>query len=482
MGNVGASRGRGDSAGKKELSLPPDSAILMNSRVKSGERAVPLRNIANLVLHDPVLTIDFLQHANSPLYSGAPVTDIDGALARMGISRIINLLGQLNPNSKIKEECVQDMLETLRYNCRRASIVSLIIAAATRPNLAALARVCGLFSDIGHMVALMKLGKTYCDLAKEAKRKNLPHRLQKEHHMDVAALRLKYLGSKGLPKTFIIAYNLAEEARNTNEAELRCIIQSAHELIDAYDSSKFAAYAPDKGLPVQSTLRLLGLNSVQHTRVFKAVGDYLKTSSDEEAPKGASFLCTPEEEEETKVVGNEDGGNGIRVPVYPHSSVNARSRDRLQDFFELCERERNLEELKRKAAEYLSTSGLFKRTALIRVGESKAAIDFSAGLTVPNGGSIVFSDNESLFGLFTVQIRSVKLAATVAPFGVSAFAIGPVDMMPSGERLVLYADVLDSQILPMESRRVFRLALGLLVRSVQTLKSGGDSASTIAAP
>jgi hypothetical protein len=53
-----------------------------------------------------------------------------------------------------------------------------------------------------------------------------------------------------------------------------------------------------------------------------------------------------------------------------------------------------------------------------------------------------------------------KSAKPVAPFGVSSFAVGPVAVLPGGEKLVLYADKKSGMTL--DSRGVFRLSMSLL--------------------
>jgi len=65
------------------------------------------------------------------------------------------------------------------------------------------------------------------------------------------------LTHKGASQTSILAYDTESEVKGETETNLRFIIQSALEIVDAYDSEKFATYSPDKALPVQSTLRFL---------------------------------------------------------------------------------------------------------------------------------------------------------------------------------------------------------------------------------
>ena len=334
----------------------------------------------------------------------------------------------------------------------------------------------GLFADVGHMVALTRHGKKYCELAKANRRKALGFRLQKDLNCDVNAELVHHLTIKGVPRLLILAYDLEADAKEGSEADLRFVIQSALELIDAYDNRKFDAYHPDKGLPGHSMLRMLKTNLVQHERLYKACSEYLKMSSAEEAPEAASMLVA----EEAEPAEPSPEPTTISVPVYSNNSVRAKSRDALQDFFSLCEQEQDRESLKLKAAEYLHARGLFARTALVRINpkSDEGVIVTAFGLGQKAGDKISVKDPFSPFRAYRVAIKSTNVNAekTTAPFGSTAYAIGPVDILPSGETVVLYADLSDKQILSLESRRVFRLSLGLLTQSIKTLYAKATAA------
>ena len=98
--------------------LPPDATILLEARIKAGEAKLQLAAISNLVLHDPVLTLDLLHVANSTQYAGAPVTDIEGALTRLGTARLTEVLSELNVKPQFTDEPSLEVMEVLRYNCR----------------------------------------------------------------------------------------------------------------------------------------------------------------------------------------------------------------------------------------------------------------------------------------------------------------------------------------------------------------------------
>ena len=102
-----------------EVGLIPDIALLIEARVKAGERNVQMKVVSNLILHDPVLTIEFLSYANSVMYGGAAVADVESAITRLGIKRVIALLSELNGQAPTAPVEVREVIEILRYNCRR---------------------------------------------------------------------------------------------------------------------------------------------------------------------------------------------------------------------------------------------------------------------------------------------------------------------------------------------------------------------------
>jgi hypothetical protein len=100
------------------------------------------------------------------------------------------------------------------------------------------------------------------------------------------------------------------------------------------------------------------------------------------------------------------------------------------------------------------------------------------GLPLESGHRVTATEALSAFKVLNLEIRSAKAISGTAPFGASAYALGAVEQLPSGERLMLYADRSENESLSMESRRVFRLALGLLIQSLHAAKTDGATIET----
>lgn len=448
------------------VSLSPDASILMQVRIAVGDnRTLKLRDVANLLLHDPVLTMEFLQSANSTMYAGAAVLDLEAALTRIGSQRLKDQLLELNSKEKIVDDEISETMEILRYNSRRVSIVSLIIASATRPTLSAQVRLLGLFAETGHMVALMHMGKKYCELAKANNRKTLPFRLEKDHKLNLENLRSQYLRAKGLPEKMLVPYDLEMELKSSTDVDIRACIRSAIELIEAFDTGKMLTYSPDKPTPSQSNLRLLKVLPVQMEKIYKATSEYLKRISAQEEPEGASLFLQSTQEESSMDL-NEGAADQLKVPNYPAVIVKPKSQERIQPLCDLCTEEQNDENLKAKAVQLLTDNNLFLRAALVRIPASgeEAIIETSSGFSEDQPKKISIQDPLSPFKIFRLKIKSYNAGSAKpnAPFGVASFAIGPVAMLPEGERLVLYADTAGAKGLTMDLRGVFRLAMSML--------------------
>ena len=456
------------------ISLPPDIPILMQARIEAGNRNIKLKNVASLLMHDAVLAMEFLQSANSAIFGGAAITDLDGALVRLGSARVVVELSDMYAREQTKDEDIAEIFDVLRYQSRRVSIVSLIIASALRPQLATLARVSGLFSEIGHMVGLMHLGKTYVDALKQHQRKNLPFRLEKDHKFDLDGMRVKYLRNKGIPEKLLIPYDLEIALKAPADVDLRACVRSAIAIVDAFDNQKFPLYSPDKQLPSQSDLRLLKMTPIQHEKLYKTIGEYLRKTSESEAPEGASMLISSGVQTDVLDL-NEGNTDQVKVPHYPITSVKPKSRDKLEDFFNICEQSFDEGQLKSAAIDSLTRSGIFLRAALVRVPSktNQAVVEYSQGLDFETGKIIEISDPLSPFLLFRLDIKSFNASSksAKAPVGSSAFAIGPIGISPEGDKTLLYADASVGHGLTMESRAVFRLAMNLLISRIDVLRS-----------
>lgn len=456
------------------IPLQPDFAVLMQARLDAGQHNVLMRKLANLMLNDPVLTIEILQTANSAVYGAGQTLDLDGALSRLGSQKIIAELTEIMTREKIEDEDMASIFEDLRYNCRRTSNVALIVTSILRSPLAPLAKLAGLFSDIGNMVALMTLGKKYVDIAKANKRKNIPYRLEKDHNINLEKIRTKFLRMKGLPDRMLLVYDLEMNLKAATDVDLRACVRTAIELVDAYDSEKWDTYSPQKPIPARSDLRLLKVTPVQHERIYTACSEYFKAAAEQLQPSAPSLLVQTSNEDATLDVAT-GGPEQIKVPNYTSVAIKPSNRQRIQAFMQCCEDAKTEAELKDVSLKALVDSGLFSRAAFIRTtsANDQAIIDASAGFSSDTPKTIPITDANSAFSIFRLDIKSFSSAssATNPPFDTKAFGIGQIAVSADGDRLFFYADSENTPALTVDARGAFRMAMGLLKGKIEILRA-----------
>jgi HD-like signal output (HDOD) protein len=461
-----------------DINLAPDAAILVQARINASRPALPLRELSNLIVHDPVISMAFFHTANSVIYAGASTADsFDSILPRLGVNKIVKILNELHDLPTIGNERIADTLEVLRFNCRRTSIISLIVATVLQPQRAEIARLSGLLADVGHMLCLMNFGDSYCDLIEQHGRGGIAYRVQKEHNVDIKRSLVTYLQSRGVPEQMWLAYD--ENTQKTGQdLKMALMVRAAIELIEAADSGKIEKFNPDNELPARSSLRLLDVSGADHNKIFKTCLAYLK-KFEEEAPEGAGMLLTSLEEETVEPESDDPMDQPIKIPTYPAPQIKAKSREKLQQLFDLCETERDEGKLLESTVQVIVGDGLFSRAALISVNTERAegVVVQGAEFGLATGSTFPIDDPLSPFYHFRVQIKStnIKQVGANAPFDQSAYALGPVGLPTDNDRLVLYSDVAGDGSLSMEMRKIFRLALTVIGEALKALRATGEA-------
>jgi hypothetical protein len=205
-------------------------------------------------------------------------------------------------------------------------------------------------------------------------------------------------------------------------------------------------------------------------KLYKTISDYLKRIAAEEEPDGAAvFLQTAQEESVIDL--NEGAPDNLKVPNYPVTIVKPNSQEKLQPLVEICSAENPDEDVKSKAIDFLVSSGFFKRAALVKIhpDSDEAAIINNAGFDATLKKKMLVQDPLSPFKMFRSKIKSFNSEAgkITAPFGASAYAVGPIGVTADGFRLILYADTAGIKGLTLDLRSVFRVAMNLLSTRLQ---------------
>ncbi len=149
----------------------------------------------------------------------------------------------------------------------------------------------------------------------------------------------------------------------------------------------------------------------------------------------------------------------------------------------LCEQSRDSQDLLLRLMNMLISEATFDRAALITLKGHRQTADIhtAIGEGFIDGAEITVRDPLSPLSLCLNQIKSFNVknfTDDIAPFGVSSYAISPIRVSHS-EPVVLYADCGEDRPLAFEARKMFRLVVGLLNRTLPGMEGGLPAKSLI---
>lgn len=150
----------------------------------------------------------------------------------------------------------------------------------------------------------------------------------------------------------------------------------------------------------------------------------------------------------------------------------------------LCQQSENSQDLLLRLMNMLISEATFDRAALITLKGHRQTADIhtAIGDGFVDGAEITVKDPLSPLSLCLNQIKSFNVknfSDDIAPFGVSSYAISPIRVKHS-EPVVLYADCGEDRPLAFEARKMFRLVVGLLNRTLPGMEGGLPEKSIIA--
>jgi HD-like signal output (HDOD) protein len=134
-------------------------------------------DIGRVISTDPALATAVLRVANSALYAGMKVSQIDAAVIRIGLRELKALASAMSVLAAFRsKEPVQGILNE---RCVLAGAIANKLARATKSVDPSMASTCGLLSEIGAMACLAADTKEYAKLWKDTVN-DYPSRIIKE--------------------------------------------------------------------------------------------------------------------------------------------------------------------------------------------------------------------------------------------------------------------------------------------------------------
>ncbi len=487
-------------SGALTLHFPPDSLIWAEARKLVADTKVRVEDLATCCLQDPILVIELLKQANALYFSGGrpPITSTTTAIVRLGSQVVRELLESLLDRPQFDNEEVQHWVNLHRSRMKRTAIVSRILSEALAKQLSDDCQAAGLLVGMGELLAVGFFQEKYVELAEELSRSGINYRLAQESKFDVERMGLLYLRRNGIPEALLFALDREAMNRAPERAIMKPLVNSAAEMVDAFDNNKWERLAPGKTLSSKSHLRLLQMTDGQYLKVYERASEYLYQVRMIEEKKKADLLreqsmgsieaqSIPSLEDEifgllsdTTVVTTEVEFPPAPPPsskpsmVIPPQMPGNRGNKIVGALFDSLSSVQSSEELLSSLLSILLQDGLFEKSALIVVSPDKrtAKVVAARGPVVEKGLSLDITDPLSpLAQCFTkVQSFGSKKSAH-SPFGSKSFAVSPIEAAHDSP-VALYADCGNNGSVSFEARRVFRAVVELLNQKLPDLPGG----------
>lgn len=521
------------SGGPQAMEMPAATYILREARRLAGDRNVRVSDIATCISQDPVLILELLRVANSIhfIQDRPPITTAQTAVVHLGSQQVIDIIDRVAERSPIEDRDVYRNFETLRFQAQRISIIGRVLANATRKDLASEAQTTALMAVLGHMMACFYFGYEYVSLSNELNRSSLAYRLSNHYNFDIRFQQMAYLRRNGFPEVLAFALDRDMTCKTPWRQPLRYLVQSAVELVEAWDGEKWDRYAPGQRLSAKSSVRLLQLKDAQYENVYERCEEYLSSftevpafSEDEkesveekdqaedsaiEIPSNEGEAETTEQPDEVDASVEEETTSGLveaisaddispgSITAFMFANLPEPEFERIEDFdlenppedfkysrqaqwvidefSELFTGEEDPFRVLEDVMQRLIYRGPFARAAVLELSEDrrKAAILASVGEGLETGSTISFKDPLSPVAGCRTQVKSFNagnVEETVAPFGITSFAVSPLNVEHTTP-VALYADCGHDDSMPFEARRIFRYLVALINNIMPTIKN-----------
>lgn len=233
--------------------------------------------------NDPVLIMDLLRLSNSALTNETrePITSIQAAFVRLGNSQAIDELNKLFDRENVTGETATYYFERHRKRGRLVGLTAKALAETIAPPLTDDAQCAGLLSCIGDLLATVLYGEKFGSFGERLALSSLRYKISTKLNFDSEKSGANYLRFYGIPQRLISALDEDASFSDTSKAILRPICFGAHEIVVAHEQGRLERFQPDKTLPGNSSLRLLGIQENQYKEFFSKACKHLVESEKE---------------------------------------------------------------------------------------------------------------------------------------------------------------------------------------------------------
>jgi hypothetical protein len=256
------------------INLQPNEEIIKEAILLASDKNVRISRLSETVLKDPVITLEILAIANSSSMTSekTSIAAVQTGVIRIGSKKLLSTLTNLK--NRIRNDIDLDVAveyHSLRRLSERASIVSEILSSHIQRDVIEISQTCALLSYIGPMILCTYLDREYLELAHLRKRNALAYRIQSRYGVHYNDMLIRYLKERHLPSIIFYPFDRELKCKTTSQSALRLIVESAIELVEAYEDGKWMRYGPSGNLPPKSNIRLLKISDAQFANIYDEI-------------------------------------------------------------------------------------------------------------------------------------------------------------------------------------------------------------------
>jgi HD-like signal output (HDOD) protein len=265
-----------------QISIPPFASVLGDAIRLSANKNVKVDDFCSCAFQDPVLCIELLRRANSLEFGVARVSiaSIPNAIMRLGWQEVHSIVSDLASSEPPDSPQKAKWVEIHRRRCRRAGMISRLIADTVSRDLNQAAHMSGLFLYLGDILAVLQLGELYVNLAEANPRPRVNYRIATDYGFDTEVMGLDYLRITGVPNSITDVIDRNTHQREISKHLLRPIVFSASELVESFEAGKLQRYESLDDLPNNSQLRLFKFIEAQYNKLFIKIRAYLMSDDE----------------------------------------------------------------------------------------------------------------------------------------------------------------------------------------------------------
>lgn len=257
--------------------FPPHPLVWREARRLASNRNARVEDLALCASQDPVLVIELLRMANAVSLSGERrvISTTASAIVRLGSQIVTETLEGIIDRPQCEDPEIRRVFEAQRNRCKRAAIISRLLAELAAKQVADDCQTAGLFVFVGELLAVAHFGSLYVKLFDNGSPASANSRLANDFKFDVEKAGLTYLQRQGIPDIVISALDREGRTRQADRAIMKPVCFAAAEVIDAFDTNRWEKLSPGRQLPPKSALRSLQLNENAYLRFYERASEYL---------------------------------------------------------------------------------------------------------------------------------------------------------------------------------------------------------------